>query len=160
MKTLILYFLISITLIHGADTFDWAKSTSGIAIAVVVPPNQTTLTQLEFYLENQGDKEILGVIQADSCCVLEINGQFYATNDMGGKSSYMPPGKRYGPISIKLPRFYKIPKLEFHSVNPEKPAFYEPPQDATAIRVYYKLSSPRSTEAVFVKSNEIRIPNI
>jgi hypothetical protein len=156
MTKIILTLLIASAFAHVDDKLDWSQSNNGLAIAIVASSNKPAINQIDFYLGNKGANNIEGVIQSDARCVLEINGQFYATDDFGGKSSYMPPGRMYGPILIRLSLFYKIPKLELNSVYPDKPVFLELPKGSCNIRVYYKNGISKES---FLRSNALILQN-
>jgi hypothetical protein len=137
------------------NKLDWSTSNSGLALALAFPDGLAPITEVDLYLKNEGSRDIEGVIRSSARCVLEINGQFYAQQDLGGKSSYMPPGREYGPLAINLFEFFRIPNLEVSSIVPDKPAFCRLPKGPVTIRVYYKCGPV----GALVKSNDLKIEN-
>jgi hypothetical protein len=62
----------------------------------------------EVYLVNRGTADIDGVIQSSSRCIIKLNGKLYGRVDYGGKSSWMPPKRMYGPIEIDPMTFGRL----------------------------------------------------
>jgi hypothetical protein len=113
----------------------WKESPNGLAIGV----RRTGELALEVCFENHGDSEILGVIQYQARFIVELNGKYYAMEDYGGPTSWMPPGRKYGPVEIDMSRFWEIPKL--------RQAYTMEPNDShpvlksgkNTLRLHYKL---------------------
>jgi hypothetical protein len=92
----------------------WGKPVDGLLVGISCNTTNTDsrkLPKIFFHVANTGDKEILGIIQSGSECIVTVNGQHYAQESWGGKSSWMPPGKKYGPIPIDTDRLRQIPEL-------------------------------------------------
>jgi len=134
-------------------TRDWAKSRSGLEIAIEHPETNGDSDKINFYLRNEIVNSNIGIIQSGARCVLEINGQVYATDDYGGKGTNLMDSRGYGPIPINLDQFYMVPHLELYSGHPAKPVFCSLPKGKVNIRVYYKIQTPTGEE--FIKSNEL-----
>lgn len=116
-------------------TVVWKYYQTGFAIGLYHKGNSTFV----IYLQNQGIKNLSGVIQSPSRFILELNGDYYAKKDSGGKTSWMPPGKIYGPLLINAKDFRKIPCLEKdENVNPNA-SCPEYKKGRNSFKVYYKL---------------------
>jgi len=92
----------------------WGKPVNGLTVGFsceTTHSDSRKLPKIYFYVANAGDTEIPGIIQSCSECILTVNGQHYAQRSWGGKSSAMPPGRKYGPIAIATDEFRQIPEL-------------------------------------------------
>jgi len=92
----------------------WGKPVDGLIVGISCDTTITDsrkLPKIFFHVANDGDKEIPGIIQSGSECIVTVNGQHYAQESWGGKSSWMPPGRKYGPIQIDTDRLRQIPEL-------------------------------------------------
>jgi hypothetical protein len=122
-----------------------------LSVAVI----HTNGTSLEVYLTNQGKTNLSGVIQSAARCVLELNGKYFAMEDFGGKSSFTPPGKTLGPISIDLTKFTEIQNLAPACVIDPKAPHPEFREGVNHVRVHFKIL--RGPQDVLVPSVEIEI---
>ena len=96
------------------DHIAWGKAGNGLKIGIAIDTDATEQSKLpiiKLYLVNSGDHDISGVIRSAARCVVVLNGIHYATEDYGGKSSPMPPGRHYGPIEIDFREFHQLPPL-------------------------------------------------
>ena len=92
----------------------WGKSIGALKVGISCDNTTSDLRRLPkifFHVANDGDKEIPGIILSGSECIVTVNGQHYAQESYGGKSSWMPPGRKYGPIAIDTDRLRQIPEL-------------------------------------------------
>ena len=97
----------------------WGKPVEGLAVGISCDTTNTDsrkLPKIFFHVANDGDKEIPGIIQSSSECIVTVNGQQYAQDSRGGKSSWMPPGRKYGPIAIDTDALRQIPELRVRRV--------------------------------------------
>ena len=97
----------------------WGKPVDGLVVGISCDTTNTDsrkLPKIFFHVANDGDKEIPGIIQSGSECVVTVNGQHYAQDSWGGKSSWMPPGRKYGPIAIDTDGLRQIPELRARPV--------------------------------------------
>ena len=98
----------------SAGAVAWGKAVDGLEVGISCDcsiTNSREFPDLFFYVVNAGDKDIPDIIQSDELCILTVNGRHYAQDFYGGKSSYMPPGRKYGPIPIEADRLGRIPEL-------------------------------------------------
>ena len=92
----------------------WGKPVEGLKVGIscdTTITNSRKLPKIFFYVANDGDKEIPGIIQSGSECIVTLNGQHYAQESRGGKSSPLPPGKNYGPIAIDTDGLRQTPQM-------------------------------------------------
>jgi hypothetical protein len=100
-----------------ARVIAWGKSVKGLKIgascdATVVASDN--LPEIFFYAVNDGDKDIVdGIIQSGAECIVTVNGRPYAkTPPEDAISSYLPPGRQYGPIRIHVANLRRIADLK------------------------------------------------
>ena len=132
----------------------WGKPINGLVVGIscdTYTTNSATLLKIYFHLANVGDREIQGIIQRDRMCIVAVNGRYYAQRSWGGRFSWMPPGKKYGPIPIQSERLRRIPVLAVRpTISGSAPA--PSVQEGTnTVSVYYKLGEK------LVQSGEIKI---
>ena len=120
-------------------------------IVTISNPNNAIL---EAYLENRGKSNIEGVIQSSARFIIELNGKYYATSDFGGKSSFMPPGRKYGPIKINISKFWKIPKLTLNYIIKPNKSHPVMKKGTNKLRVHYKLEDRLISSAEIVIKKE------
>lgn len=107
------------------------------------------------HLANRGDQEIAGVIQSRSRFIVELDGRFFAEDDLGGMCTCTPPGSSHGPIIIETGRFREIKGLvSVAYIDPEAPRPSLAP-GPHRIRIHYKL------DRTLVPSEEVvvRVPS-
>lgn len=115
----------------------WKKAPNGLAIGI----SHAGALMLYVHFQNQGTNDITGLIQSPTRFILELNGKYYATADHGGKTSFMPPGRTYGPLKIDLTKFWEIPKLIQHYIvepNDLHPVFKK---GNNTLRLHYKIEN-------------------
>jgi hypothetical protein len=100
-----------------ARVIAWGRSVKGLKIgascdATVVASDN--LPEIFFYAMNDGDKDILdGIIQSGAECIVTVNGRPYAqTPPEEAISSYLPPGRQYGPIPVQVEYLRRIADLQ------------------------------------------------
>ena len=113
------------------------------------------VTTLEVYLTNEDNTNLSGVIQSAARCVLELNGKYFAIEDFGGKSSFMPPGRTLGPISIDLTRFTEIQNFASACVIDPSAPHPEFKEGVNHVRVHFKIQ--QGTQDVLIPSEKIEI---
>ncbi len=121
----------------------WGEAQEGLAVgvgAVRTSVKSPMWPIIDAYLENRGTIPIGGVIQGRAKFLLELDGQFYAENDLGGMCSVeMKPGTGYGPIAVETKRFRRIQRLApvlVWSPTTSAPVLTE---GRHALRLHYKL---------------------
>ena len=132
----------------------WGQSVTGLRVGISCATNGTasgTLPKIFFYVANDGDKDIRGIIQSGDMCLVAVNGKYYAQRSSGGKSSWMPPGKTYGPITIDTDRLRQIPDLRPHFVITDTAPRCMLLAGTNTVALYYML------ENKLVKSGEIQL---
>ncbi len=110
------------TIIHDnvkVPSVAWAESQNGLAVGI--GEVRTSLKSplcpiIHAYLENRGNTDISHVIRSRSRFILELDGKYYAERDFGGKTSYMPPGRSYGPMAVATRGFREIKEVVPHPV--------------------------------------------
>lgn len=115
----------------------WKKSPNGLAIGI--SPAGDLAVNVHF--ENQGTGDIAGVILSSARFILELNGKYYATADFGGKSSFMSPGRTYGPLKVDLAKFWEIPKLTPHYTVEPNNSHPVLRKGKNVLRVHYKIEN-------------------
>lgn len=163
MKSSLVFLFAS--LVWGAFTSDaqsspsnaivaWGKLAVGLKVGISCDTKATDsrkLPKLFFYVSNDGSREIQGIIQSGAECIVTVNGQHYAQESHGGKTSWMPPGRNYGPIAIDIERLRKVPELRtWPVIDPSAP----PPellQGTNKISLHYRFDNK------LVASGEIQI---
>lgn len=131
----------------------WGQSVEGLRVGVSCDTNGTTsgaLPKICFYVANDGDKAIPGIIQSGAECLVAMNGQYYAQRSWGGKSSSMPPGRRYGPIPIDTEKLRQIPDLRAYTAITDTAPRCQLLAGTNTVALYYKL------EKKLVKSGELQ----
>ena len=93
----------------------WGKPVDGLVVGISCDTsvtNSRSLSNISFYVANVGDHDIGNIIQGDERCILIVNGQNYAQYGQrsGGKSTWIPPGRKYGPIPIDTRKYRRIPE--------------------------------------------------
>ncbi len=123
-----------VTIVNGTV---WKTSPGGLVMGIAHASDLTFNVQFR----NQGSSDITGLIQRPARFILELNGKYYAMADRGGKTSYMPPGRRYGPLKIDTSRFWEIPELKQNytvSPNASRPTLKG---GTNTIRLHYKMEN-------------------
>lgn len=121
----------------------WGEAQDGIAVgvgAVRTSVKSPIWPIIDAYLENRGTTPIGGVAQGRAKFLLELDGQFYAENDLGGILAIgMKPGTRYGPIAVETKRFRRVQRLA--SVPVRAPTASAPvlTEGGHTLRLHYKL---------------------
>ena len=131
----------------------WGKSVDGLRVGVSCDTNGTTsgaLPKICFYVANDGDKAIPGIIQSGTECLVAMNGQYYAQESWGGKTSPMPPGRTYGPIPINTERLRQIPDLRAFPAITDTAPRCTLLAGTNTVALYYK------SEKKLVKSGELQ----
>jgi len=140
----------------------WGKPVNGLRVGIWSKKTEVDVGPIPeetyFHIENVGTTNIAYIIQSATHCVLSVNGKLYAAEDYGGKTSAMPPGRHYGPISIRPERKHEIGKLRDQQISKllDRWAFDKgsPPSLAkgtNTLSVFYQVGSN------FVQSAEIHI---
>ena len=149
MKRIFLFVLVGLMLVTNAvssENIKWGEPIDDLVVGLLIN-NPTkylyTLPEIYFYLKNLGNQPIDGVIQSGSRCVVEVNGKYYAQPDFGGKSSYMPPGKQYGPIQIDSNNLKQIPELQVWPVINPKADSPVLQKGINKVCIYYVLNDKR-----------------
>jgi hypothetical protein len=140
-----------------ADGPVWMESEIGLSLGIILSEETKNATSpvLNVYFKNNGSNEVSGVIQSSARFIVELNGEFFATMDRGGKSSFMPPGRMYGPLKVDTSKFWKISKLEaIYTVQPNESHPVIKPGKNT-LRLHYKIFS--KTGDVLIPTAEIVI---
>jgi len=120
----------------------WGRTEEGLAIGIGAV--RTSLKSpiwpiIDAYMVNRGATSLTDVPPRPAKFVLELDGQFYAQNDRGGRSSGLEPGKRHGPVAIKTQRFHKVDRLAVHvAVEETAPAPLLTEGEHT-IRLHYRF---------------------
>jgi hypothetical protein len=132
----------------------WGKPVDGLKVGISCD-NQTTNSRkppkIFFYVANESEQDIQGIIQSGAECIVSVNGRNYAQKSEGGKTSWMPPGRKYGPIAIEVESLRQIAELQnWQAVDPSAPS-PELLKGTNTISLYYIL------ENSLVKSGEIEI---
>jgi hypothetical protein len=113
-----------------------------VKIIKVEPANNGSKSLiLHAEIENIGNTEIKGIIQSASRFIIELDGRYYAKEDYGGKSSYMPPNRKYGPILIDTSGFIETKKnFQFKEpiVTTDTPSLFPVTHGTHKIRLYYR----------------------
>jgi hypothetical protein len=120
----------------------WGKPVAGLTVGFSCDTTNTgsrRLPKIYFYVANNGDTEIPGIILRGSECIVTVNGQHYAQRSWGGKGSAMPPGRKYGPMAIATDGLRQIPELRAWPVPVIDPAAPRPELRAgtNTVRVDY-----------------------
>lgn len=132
----------------------WGGVKDGLKVGLSCEKSETDSEKwpaLHFYLANEGPTELENVIQTGECCVIVVNGQYYAQSSTGGKSSFMPPGRKYGPLPIDLGEHRLIPDLDSWSRVDSHASPPELKKGDNTISIYYRRGSQ------LVQSGEIKI---
>jgi len=134
----------------------WGKSTNGLRVGIsckTATTDSLELPKIFFYVANDGAREIKGVVQSTAKCVVTVNGRHYAQVDFGGPTSWMPPGRKYGPIPIDTKKLRQIPDLEaFRGLRVSESALRPELQKGTnTLSVHYRLGTN------LVESGEIQV---
>jgi hypothetical protein len=141
----------------------WGKPTDGLKIGISfneATSSHTRLPHIQLWLANAGKEDIKGVIQSAARCVVFFNGEFYALEDNGGKTSAMPPGRQYGPVEIDLREFHKIKQLQPPSTIPVEELRsgllpkLSPGRNTICVYFSFGFDSPR-----FAQSGELEVFN-
>ena len=135
----------------------WGKSADGLRVGISCDTATTDargLPKIFFHVANDGDREIKGVIQSGEKCVVTVNGRHYAQESYGGISSWMPPGRKYGPIPIDTEKIRQIPDLQafqkWRSIS-ESAVRPELQNGTNTVSVHYRLGTN------LVESGEIKV---
>jgi hypothetical protein len=132
----------------------WGKPLDGLKVGISCDTQATDsrkLPALFLYVANEGDREIQGIIQSGAECIVSVNGRNYAQESGGGKMSWMPPGRKYGPIPIEVERLRQIPELQTWQAVAPRAHTPELLKGSNTIFLYYML------ENQLVKSGAIEI---
>ncbi len=134
----------------------WGRSANGLRVGIscnTAATDSRELPKIFFHVANDGAREIKGVIQSDGECAVTVNGRHYARESFGGMSSWMPPGRKYGPIRINTEEIRQIPDLHaFQMLSIGKSAALPELQKGTnTLSVHYRLGTN------LVESGEIQI---
>jgi len=132
----------------------WGKSVDGLSVGiswVSSTGDSRTLPKIFFHVANDGAKEIPGIIQNGAMCIVTMNGQHYAQTSWGGKSSWMAPGRKYGPIPIDTEKLRQISDLRAYPVITDTAPSFKLLEGTNTVALYYML------EKKLVKSGEIQI---
>jgi len=132
----------------------WGKPVYGLKVGLYCETTNTDsrkLPKIYFYVANNGDTEIPGIIQRGSECIVTVNGQRYAQSSLGGKSSAMPPGRKYGPIVIDTDGLRQIPELRAWPVPAIDPTAPRPElrEGTNTLRVDYIAFGFNASPAAF-----------
>ena len=133
----------------------WGKPVDGLEVGISCDSSVTNsgeFPKLFFYVVNVGDKDIPDVIQSGSLCIVTVNGRHYAQNFYEGKSSYMPPGRKYGPLLIRADILRLIPELQAWPIVSQIAPRPELQKGTNTVSVRYMLG-----EKKLVASGEIQI---
>lgn len=132
----------------------WGKPVGGLKVGISCDTAVTHLRRLPkmfFYVANDGVKEIPGIIQSGPQCILTVNGHYYAQESFGGKSSWMPPGRKYGPIPIDTEGLRQIPELRAWPTITETAPRPELREGTNIVSLHYRC------DKMFVASGEVLI---
>jgi len=108
--------------------------------------NKSLILHVE--LENIGNTEIKGIIQSASRFIIELDGRYYAKEDYGGKSSYMPPTRKYGPIIVDTSGFIETKensKFRQPIITSDTPHLFPDVHGTHKIRLYYRYGERGNT---------------
>lgn len=113
----------------------WKTAPDGLAMGI----SHLGDLALNVHFENQGASDIKGLIRSPARFILELNGKYYAMADYGGKSSFMPPGRAYGPLRMDLTKFWEIPKLTLHYTVEPNDSHPVLEKGRNTVRLHYKI---------------------
>jgi len=132
----------------------WGKSIDGLKVGVscdTTTADSRRLPKIFFHVANDSDKEIPGIIQSGSACILTVNGQHYAQESWGGKTSWMPPGRKYGPLPIETERLRHIQELRTRPTISQTAPHPSLREGTNTVSVYYVFDKK------LVESGQIQI---
>jgi hypothetical protein len=160
MKKITLFFLLellTLVCVVSGEKIMWGENVDGLSVGISVAGStndSSSFPSINFYLRNVCNKPIEGVIQNGSRCILEVNGKYYAETDLGGKSSFMPPRKKYGPIQINPKNLRQIPQLVITPIINPKEMSPVLQKGVNKICVHYLLRSKRvQSGQIIIKRN-------
>lgn len=140
--------------LRSADSIAWGKPIAGLTIGVgrirALRGAHSHLV-IDSYLRNGGEAEIQGIIQSPSQFVIEVDGRYFAQASFGGPTSYFPPGRQYGPVTILSSGYHEIKALRaYSSVEATAPSPVVSPGQHK-LRIHYQF------DRALVASEEIAI---
>jgi hypothetical protein len=132
----------------------WGKQADGLRVGIscdVGITDSRRLPNIFFYVANDGDHDIQDIVQSDAKCIVTVNGLHYAQQFYDGKSSHMPPGRKYGPIPIFAQRFKQIPELRVPRTISETASRPELRTGTNTLSIHYILGTN------LVQSGEVKV---
>jgi len=119
------------------------KKDNNLAVSITsidIPEKKDEFLIIYATLENVSQKEIKSVIQGRARFIVEVDNKFYAEKDFGGKSSFMPHGKKFGPIAIDTKGFRQIEKVELYPFVDPKADELKLEDGEHNVRILYKIN--------------------